>query len=204
MVRVFNITCRRVFCGRISPCDCISQFPIKRGNHQPVTGSVASHWPGKTQLFVSSYWNKLISIGVKPRKTLTGRRGKDTVSNQLESHLAEQSQTHSYKCTSVAIFSTDEHKGRCTMIIQLKTKQQENQNSTGISLLWYVVSSPGWQQWFMKSWKSLNNCNSFSTSTEFWTHFVWVFVTMCNKIILPKHRRGRASPCSAIYNTLLE
>lgn len=28
MVRVFNITCRRVFCGRISPCDCISLFPI--------------------------------------------------------------------------------------------------------------------------------------------------------------------------------
>jgi len=53
VVRVFNTAFRRVHCGRTSPCDHTSTFLIRKGNHQTVTGILASHQPGKTQIFVS-------------------------------------------------------------------------------------------------------------------------------------------------------
>lgn len=73
------------------------------------------------------------------------------------------------------------------MITQLKRKLYENQNHH--RHFPSVGSSPGWQQRFTRSSESLNNCNSFSTSIQFCS-----FVTMCNKIIPPIHRRERANP----------
>lgn len=40
---VFNIAFRRVHCGRTSPCDRISTFLIKKGDHRTVTGILASY-----------------------------------------------------------------------------------------------------------------------------------------------------------------